>query len=81
MKKRLIITPEGWPCSLAECRPGHFVFDDKYLGFKSEYLEKDGQIQAFNEGGEFFVGGKPDESERRRIIVQPVKPEWEEYDD
>lgn len=78
--KRLVIVPDGWPCSLAECRPGHFVCDE-ILGFKTEYRESDGKIQAYNEAGEFFWAGTKEESERRRIIVQPVNPTWQEYEE
>lgn len=34
--KRMIVEPDGWPCTLEECPPGHFVIDGQ-LCFKTEY--------------------------------------------
>jgi len=71
--KRLIMKPDGWPCTLRKCRPGHFLFMGKYLGFKSEYYTNN-KPDAYNEAGEYFCGN-PDE------LIQPVTPEWEECDE
>ncbi len=56
------IVPVGWPCSLTECRPGHFIplaYPDM-LCFKSEYADK-----AFNVAGEYYCAD-PD------LLVQSV---------
>lgn len=66
--KRLVVEPDGWECSIEECPPGHFVFDDR-LCFKSEYGTNDGGIEVFCETGEAFV--------KRTVIVQPVMAHWE----
>lgn len=74
--KQLIIKPDGWPCTLAECPPGHFLHGD-HLAFKSEYGDND----AYCDNGEYFVGGAGIEKEKRsQIMVQPVKYEWEEVE-
>ena len=85
--KRLVIKPDGWPCILAECPPGHFVTVDhfKMLCFKSEYRETIGgeefQVEAFNEAGEVFWGEAENTAALRRgTMVQPVIAEWEEYE-
>lgn len=67
--KKLILKPEGWPCSIEECPPGFFVFNDVHVGFKTEYHSGEGGVQAYNEAGEHFVP--------RKIMVQPVYPVWE----
>ena len=72
--KKLTLIPTGWPCSLEECPPGHFLFDEKYVGFKTEYRTSEGTIEAYNEAGEAHSGRHcPDE-----VIVQPLEPKWEE---
>ena len=73
--KQLIIKPEGWPTTLLECPPGFFVWQ-KILCLKSEYRNKDGNIEAFNEAGEFFWGGAKDHKQRDGIEVQPVYIKW-----
>lgn len=75
--RRLIMKPDGWLCTLKACRPGHFLFDDHYLGFKSEYHTDKGKIEAYNEAGEFFCPPEP----RDDFIVQPVDPVWENYEE
>ena len=52
------IVPDGWPCSLNEATPGHFVTleDPHLLCFKSEYRDEGGQVMAYNEVGERFHG-------------------------
>jgi hypothetical protein len=69
--KQVLIEPDGWPTTLAECPPGPFMFNDS-LCFKSEY-RTDGKIEAFCESGEFFWGGTSANEDRNRLMVQPVK--------
>jgi hypothetical protein len=69
--KRLVLKPEGWPCSLQECPPGYFAAEDgEGMGFKNEYT-KDGKPEAFNEAGEYWCSTGD---------VQPLVAEWEEYE-
>lgn len=70
MKKRLVLEPHGWPCSLLEAPPGPILFHGDHLGFKSEYKK----CEAFNYGGEYLCIADSE-------MVQPVKARWEEYDD
>lgn len=67
--KKLVLNPDGWPCTLAECPPGAFLHSEKHLGFKSEYHTSTGKIEAYNEAGEFYCGDPKD-------LVQPLLPEW-----
>lgn len=69
--RRLLIEPDGWPCLLAECPAGHFVYEDQ-LGFKSEYHGEGNRIEAFCDSGEFFV--------TQNVMVQPVIARWVEED-
>lgn len=64
-----IITPVGWPCTLAEAPPGPFVTLEHpdLLCFKSEYHHDNGRVMAYNSAGEFFCG-KGNEHQ-----VQPVE--------
>lgn len=71
MRRIMSIEPEGWPCTLAECPPGLFEYNGS-IGFKSEYLNSEGNIEAFNSAGEFFWGGVSTHLERVRVVVQPV---------
>ena len=64
--RRLIILPNGWKCTLEECPPGHFTFEDS-LYFKGDYGK------SFNGAGEFLC---LEDSE----LVQPVRAHWEEYE-
>jgi len=73
--KRLILVPDGWPCALYECRPGLFMFDDT-LCLRDDY---GGFYIA--ENGDAFWGGTPDKEHRAKLEVQPVKAEWEEYEE
>jgi hypothetical protein len=75
--KNLVIKPSQFPCTLAECPPGHFLYG-KSLCFKSEYKDVDGKIEAFCESGEFFVAGTKSEEERRGVRVEPVHAVWED---
>jgi len=66
MKQRTIM-PEGWPCLLSECRPGHFItLENEQLCFKSEYSSNDGKRDIYTEAGEFWCAGYD-------VIVQPVE--------
>lgn len=75
MSRELIITPNGWPCTLEQCPPGHFVHDGM-LCFKTEYKTNEGKIEAYCSSGEFFVGGCADEPCRKTVQVQPVTSSW-----
>jgi len=66
MKTTLIILPSGFPCSLQDCPPGHFIFNEQ-LCFKSEYNQS--EVEAFNSGGEYLCISRDE-------IVTPVKAEW-----
>lgn len=52
--KQLILVPNAWVCSYAECPPGFFV-NSGQLCFKSEYSE-DGRPVGYNSEGEFYCG-------------------------
>lgn len=60
------MSPDGWPCSYNECRPGHFVYEGS-LCLKSEYGD-----DGLCESGESFC--------RKDATVQPVAPTWEDYE-
>ena len=70
MRSIFTIEPDGWPCTLADCPPGFFVFEGS-LCSKSEYLT-DGNIEAFNCAGEAFWGGTSTQISRISLVVQPV---------
>lgn len=61
------MSPDGWPCRYAECRPGFFVLDGD-LFLKSEYGG-----EGYCSSGEAFV--------YRESEVQPVTATWEEYEE
>ena len=77
--RMLVAKPDGWPCTLAECPPGHMVSVALYQGdnrvwFKSEYFTSTGKIEAYeayNEAGEYLCLGPDD-------LVQPIVFVWEE---
>ncbi len=71
MKKRLLVQPEGWTCSLDDCTPGFFIFNER-LCFKSRYGD------CYCESGEYFWGGTTTPEARNELIVQPVFTEWVE---
>lgn len=75
--KRLVMVPEGWPCTHAECRPGFFLYGER-LCFKDEYGSAGG---SYCDSGEAWMGGTADKAERGKLIVQPVTPEWEFYEE
>ena len=70
--RRLMMVPVGWPCTLRQCPPGHFVCDGQ-LCFKTEYAKNGdaGQSEAFNSAGEMLSGGED-------VAVQPVEAQWVE---
>ncbi len=75
--KRILIVPDGWPCTLEECPPGLFMYEG-YLNFKTEYRKQreDGawKLEAYCDSGETFC--RPDET-----LVQPVVYVEEEYEE
>ena len=75
--RRLVMVADGWPCSLRECRPEHFVWEDR-LCFKDDYGSEG---NSYNEAGEIFWGGASDKVARAALIVQPVSPVWEPYEE
>lgn len=78
--KILKLVPYDFAMTLVECPPGHFLFDDRCVGFKSEYRNAEGNIEAYNEAGEFFWGGTSTHKERHLVKVIPLHPQWEEAD-
>lgn len=70
--KQLILAPNSWACSYAECPPGFFVNSGRQLCFKSEYSEN-GRPVGYNSEGEFYCGDLDE-------MVQPVEPKWEEVE-
>ena len=72
---RLVVVPDGWPTTFEMCPPGFFVFGGD-LFLKSEYITN-GKQDAYCESGEYFWGGVEDVDERRALIVQPCKTEWQ----
>lgn len=69
--------PNGWVCTLLECPPGHFMFEE-HLCFKTEYRTDNGELEVFCESGEAFWGGTSNFNKRDKLIVQPVIIEKEE---
>ncbi len=63
--RRLIIKPFDWKCSLDECAPGFFVYNDQ-LCFKTEY----GANEVYCSSGEHLA--------LKNIEVQPAEAVWEE---
>ena len=82
--RRLIIEPNGWPCTLLECPPGHFLWTntggsfavrESTLCFKTEY-----QSEVFNSAGEYFHGTGKQGDRVEDAIVQPVIARWEDVE-
>lgn len=69
--KTLILTPNGWPCSLRECPTGLFVQNGK-IGFKTA------DHQLFNMDGVAYWSKVTKDKCERKGVVQPVKSEWKE---
>lgn len=81
MAKRLVLKPNGWPCSLEECPPGFFMLNES-VHFKTEYRTESGEVEAYvGSSGEFFAGGVSSKQERADLEVQPVIYEWEDYEE
>ena len=64
--RKLLIEPDGWPCTLVECPPGPFINVESpdMLCFKSEYRNDDNKMMAYNSAGEFYHSD---------ALVQPVR--------
>lgn len=73
--KRLELIPNGWACTLDECPPGHFLFHEM-VGFKSEYRNNEGRIEAYCDTGEAFWGGTTKHEDTNKLIVQPLTARW-----
>jgi hypothetical protein len=81
MSEQLIIKPFDWPCTLAECPSGLFVYDGDLgseLAIKTEYKTAEGRIEAYcTSSGEFFAGNCTNtEAEREALVVQPCYAVW-----
>lgn len=74
--KKLVLNQNGEPCMLKKCPTGLFIFNNSVC-MKSEYYTDKGEIEAYNEVGEFFWGGTESYVERDKLIVQPVTAGWE----
>ncbi len=69
--KRLEMIPEGWPCPLSECRPGHFLnIEYQTVCFKTDYNDREGKPTAYNNAGETYVD--------KADLVQPLEFQWVE---
>lgn len=64
--RRLVIVPDGWPCSYEECPAGYFVHEG-HLFLKSEYGG-----QGYCGSGEAFALSPAE--------VQPVYATWEDFE-
>lgn len=71
--KRLVILPDGWPCTLAECPPGLFLFQERTLGLKTDYSDDQPYVV---DSGEVFWGGVGTPEDREELIVQPCAWGW-----
>ena len=76
MKRKMIIEPADWPCSLDACPPGFFMYRD-CLCFKTEYGPG---LQVFNEAGEVFWGGVDTKEQRANLAVTPCGAKWVDDD-
>jgi hypothetical protein len=78
--RTMMIEPDGWECTLADCRPGYFTFrcnpdDEPELCIKTEY-KINGQMEVFCSSGETFWGYTGTDDDRKALVVQPVKVVW-----
>lgn len=76
--KALVIQPSRFPCTLAECPPGFFVFGEE-LCFKSEYKTNHENVfvcDAYCSSGEYFWGGTKDYEDRENLMVIPCEANW-----
>ena len=69
-RKLLMMEPEGYPCTIADCPPGFFLSGDE-LCLKTEYSNRDKQTEAYCGSGEYFCA-------KDSKIVQPVIYIWKE---
>lgn len=72
--KRLVLVPDGWPCKRNECRAGLFVTLSDCSDFWSNGaigLNTDYNTAYLHNGDSCCYEG----------YVQPVIPEWEEYEE
>ena len=67
MPRKLILKPYDYEMTLEECPPGPFLYESNYLGFKSEYRNDSGSVEAYCESGEFYCG---------EGLVIPLEGEW-----
>lgn len=77
--KKLVVAPNGWPCTLAECPPGLFTYNEA-LAVKSEYRSAEGYgtVKAYlADDGEFFAP-LSDKTACDRLVVQPCVYKWVE---
>lgn len=79
--KQLIIEPVMFECTLKECPPGLFVFDNE-LCIKSEYYtqhENRSVMEVFvASSGEYFWGGVNTYEARDKLMVIPCDWKWDE---
>ena len=59
------IVPDGWPCTLDECRQGLFLYQDTLC------LRTEDQHVFICENGEYFWNGADSPLARLKLIVQP----------
>lgn len=80
MRRQLILVPEGWPCALADCPPGPFVWlgapGKDHVGWMTEYGDNSGKRHAYNESGECI-----DWEQWKGAQVQPLVSRWIEADE
>ena len=76
--RRLVVAPDGWPCVYEECPPGLFAFNGE-LCLKDQYGAAGAPYIA--ETGEISWGGTTSQKDRDRLVVQPCKAVWEEFED
>jgi len=70
--KKLVLNPDGWPCTLQDCPPGFFLFQDSVC-YKSKYND-----YYVGTGGSMFWGGTSTKVDRDKLLVQPLLEAWEE---
>lgn len=66
------LRPSGFNCKIENCPPGMFLYENQ-ICFKSEYGNNNGDIEVFNDAGEYFTP--------RNVIVTPLEYEIYEIDD
>ena len=68
--KRLVMKPADFPCTVEDCPPGFFLYDEM-TGFKSEYYSSNHKVEAYCDTGEAFCYTDED-------LVTPLNYVWEE---